>query len=237
MKEAWTSMKQYWKRARFGAAGVIVAAVAIFAVACGGDDDDDDDAVPTSPPAATQPAAVPTEVAEGGGDGSGDQSLGETPGWAAGSEGTVFYTRDFFCNSEPCVVGEAGTNPSDVIDPVPSVWVLVPLFAETEGLTFHCNTEGTCPTHPTELDVSAIGLGDVIPLPPHNHIIDPGEPGFSAAGETPWKVVVVGINSREAWDMLEDGKSLETLRDVQAMGETAATADIPTNLILFFGVR
>ncbi|MEX0750133.1 MAG: hypothetical protein WD359_04920, partial [Dehalococcoidia bacterium] len=137
----------------------------------------------------------------------------------------------------PCVVGEAGMNPQDVTDPVPSVWVLVPLFTETEGLTFHCNTEGMCPTHPTELDVSAIGLGDVIPLPPHSHIIDPNEAGFSAAGETPWKVVVVGVNSREAWDMLEAGKSIDTLREVQAMGDTSATADIPSNLILFFGVR
>jgi hypothetical protein len=87
-----------------------------------------------------------------------------------------------------------------------------------------------------DIDVSAIGLGDVIPLPPHSHIVDPNEPGFSGAGETPWKVVVVGVNTRAAWDMLEQGKSLETLRTVQE-DTTAATADIPTNIVLFFGLR
>ena len=162
---------------------------------------------------------------------------GETPGWAGGQTGTVFYTKDFFCNTAPCVVGQAGMNPAGVSDPVPSVWVLVPLFKETSGLSFHCPTEGNCPTHPKELDVSRAGLGTVIPLPPHNHIIDPNEAGFSAAGETPWKVVVVGVMSRAAWDELEAGKSLATLRKVQAEGATAATPDVPTNLILFFGVK
>jgi hypothetical protein len=215
---------------------MVIVAAAAFGAACG-DDDDNGDADTAQPAAmATQPAE-PTEQQASTPEQGGDTSLGETPGWAAGQEGTVFYTKPFFCNTEPCVVGEVGMNPQGVTDPVPSVWVLVPLFAETDGLTFHCNTEGRCPTHPAELDVSAIGLGDVIPLPPHSHIIDPNEPGFSAAGETPWKVVVVGVNSRDAWDMLEAGKSIEALRQVQAMGDTAATADIPTNLILFFGVR
>lgn len=224
-----------WMRARLLGAGVLVlAATAAFGIACG-DDDDEPDADATNPPAATSVAttddadASPTPGAD-------TEELGTTPGWAGGATGTVFYTKDFFCNTEPCIVGEAGTNPDGVTDPVPSVWVLVPLFTETDGLTFHCNTAGNCPTHPTELDVSRAGLGDVIPLPPHSHIIDPTEAGFSAAGETPWKVVVVGVKTRAAWDQLETGKSLETLRTVQA-DEANATPDVPTNLILFFGVR
>lgn len=229
--------EQVWKKGRLAVAGVAVfAAVAAIGVACGGDDDDGGNGG-ASTPAATRPASTPS----GGGATpmatEGEEELGTTPGWAGGAVGEVFYTKPFFCNTEPCVVGEAGANPSGVTDPVPSVWVLVPLFDDTAGLTFHCNTAGNCPTHPMTLDVSRIGLGDVIPIPPHSHIIDPNEPGFSAAGETPWKVVIVGINTRAAWDMLEEGKSLETLRAVQAMGETTATADIPSNLILFFGVR
>lgn len=232
-------MKSGWKNARLlVAAGLVLTATAALGIACGGDDDDDVGSVPTT--AATRAASTP---GSGGGAttpaataGAGDD-LGETPGWAGGQEGTVFYTKPFFCDTDPCVAGVAGTNPSGVTDPVPSVWVLVPLFTETDGLTFHCNTEGMCPTHPMELDVSRLGLGQVIPLPPHSHIIDPNEAGFSAAGETPWKVVVVGINTREAWDQLEEGRSIETLREVQAEGEASATPDVPTNLVLFFGVR
>lgn len=220
-------------------ATLFLVASAAFVAACGDDDNDADtgDSAVT-PMTQASPAAHPTEAAAPTpGEGGDEGVLGETPGWAGGGEGTVFYTQDFFCNTEPCIVGEAGSNPDGVMDPVPTVWVLVPLFDDVDGIDFHCPTAGECVAHPAELDVSRIGLGDVIPLPPHSHIIDPGEAGFSGAGETPWKVVVVGVMTRDAWDDLEDGKSLDALRDVQDQGEAAATGDVPSNLILFFGVR
>ena len=220
-----------WKRARLAAvAGIAIVAVSAFAIACGDDDDDGDDGGSNPTAAATtapteEPEATPSE-----------EVLGETPGWAGGATGTVFYTKDFFCSNDPCVAGDDGMNPAGVSEPVPSVWVLVPLFDDVAGIELHCATAGQCVAHPSEIDVSAIGLGDVIPLPPHSHIIDPSEPGFSPAGETPWDVVVVGVNTRAAWDQLQAGKSIETLREVQA-DTTAATMDIPTDIVLFFGVR
>jgi hypothetical protein len=210
------------------------AIVAIGALSACGDDDDDADGggAATQPPAATATvAAQPTAEAT-----AASEELGSTPGWGGGAVAEVFYTKDFFCDADACQAGAAGTNAPGTADPVPSVWVLVPLFEDLEGIDFHCPDAGNCVAHPMSLDVSAIGLGEVIPLPPHSHIVDPSEPGFSAAGETPWKVVVVGVNTREAWDMLEAGKSIETLREVQA-DTTAATADIPTNVVLFFGIR
>ena len=209
--------------------GAAVLAIGAFA-ACG-DDDDGGNATPTQAPvaaatAAAQPTAAPTESGE----------LGSTPGWGGGQTATVFYTKDFFCDATPCEAGAPGTNAPGTSDPIPSVWVLVPLFDDVSGLDFHCPDAGNCVAHPSEIDVSSIGLGDVIPLPPHSHIVDPNEPGFSAAGETPWNVVVVGVQTRAAWDMLERGKSIETLREVQA-DTTAATMDIPSNIVLFFGIR
>jgi hypothetical protein len=209
-----------------------VLAIGAFA-ACGDDDDDGDNGDSDTTPAAMattapQPTAAGTEADI--------EELGSTPGWGGGAVAEVFYTKDFFCDADQCQAGAPGANAPDTTDPVPSVWVLVPLFEDTAGLDFHCPDAGECVAHPMDIDVSAIGLGDVIPLPPHSHIVDPNEPGFSAAGETPWKVVVVGVNTRPAWDMLEAGKSLESLRTVQA-DTTAATADIPTNIVLFFGIR
>lgn len=230
-------MRSGWRNTRLlVAAGLVLTATAALGIACSDDDDEPDTgSVPTA--AATRAASTPDGGVTPAATAEASEDLGETPGWAGGQTGTVFYTKPFFCDTDPCVAGVEGTNPTGVTDPVPSVWVLVPLFAETDGLTFHCNTEGMCPTHPTELDVSRLGLGQVIPLPPHSHIIDPNEAGFSAAGETPWKVVVVGVNTRAAWDKLEAGKSIEALREVQAEGEASATGDVPTNLVLFFGVR
>ncbi len=233
-------MADILKRGRILGVGVLIVALAASGAACG-DDDDGDDATGGNTPAAmaTTPAGDTTPEgdstpAEGGDD---EEVLGETPGWAGGATGTVFYTQDFFCNDGDCETGNDGTNPDGVSEPVPTVWVLVPLFTETDGIELHCETAGECVAHPSEINVSSIGLGDVIPLPPHSHIIDPEEPGFSAAGETPWDVVVVGINTREAWDKVEAGKSLAALRAVQAEGEASATGDVPTDLLLFFGVR
>lgn len=230
-------VKEFWKKSRVAGAGLFVlAAVAAVGIACGGDDDDGA-ATTTTPPMATRsaPTSGPTEATTP--DDGGETVLGETPGWAGGQTGTVFYTKDFSCDTDPCVAGEDGTNPAGVSEPVPTVWVLVPLFDDTAGLNFHCPTAGECVAHPAEIDVSRIGLGDVIPLPPHSHIIDPGEAGFDVAGDTPWDVVVVGVMTRAAWDELEAGKSLEALRAVQAQGETASTGDVPSNIVLFFGVR
>lgn len=234
-------MADIWKRGRIFGIGVVIVAVAAFGAACGGDDDGDDGTTGGNTPAAmaTTPAGDTTPEgdttpAEGGDD---EEVLGETPGWAGGATGTVFYTQDFFCSGDDCATGDDGTNPDGITEPVPTVWVLVPLFMETDGIELHCPTAGGCVAHPDEIDVSSIGLGDVIPLPPHSHIIDPEEPGFSAAAGTPWDVVVVGINTREAWDKIEAGKSLAALRAVQAEGEASATGDVPTNLVLFFGVR
>jgi hypothetical protein len=225
-------LNQIRRRGRlFALSAAAVLAIGAFA-ACGDDDDESNDDGDSTPVAmattALQPTADATEA--------GSEELGSTPGWGGGATAEVFYTKDFFCDADPCQAGAAGANAPGTSDPVPSVWVLVPLFDDTAGLDFHCPDAGECVAHPMSIDVSAIGLGDVIPLPPHSHIVDPNEAGFSAAGETPWKVVVVGVNTRAAWDMLETGKSLETLRTVQE-DTTAATADIPTNIVLFFGIR
>ena len=231
-----------WKRGRLLAVAVIaVAAIGGLAVACGGGTSSGDKTstavagAPKATTAAKSPAAATTPAS--GGTAAATKELGTTPGWAGGATGTVFYTKEFFCDKTPCEAGTAGTNAPNTKDPIPDVWVLVPLFKDTAGLNFHCPTEGNCVAHPKELDVSKIGLGTVIPLPPHSHIIDPKEAGFSAAADTPWKVVVVGIKTRAAWDMLEQGKSLATLRTVQAAGDTTATGDVPSNIVLFFGVR
>jgi hypothetical protein len=227
------------KRGRYVAlAAAVVLAAGAFA-ACGDDNDDpvDGETTPAATSAAQPTAAATTAATEPAGEGTAAAGeLGSTPGWGGGAVAEVFYTKEFFCDSEPCQAGAAGTNAPGTADPVPSVWVLVPLFDDVSGLDFHCAEAGNCVAHPDELDVSAIGLGDVIPLPPHSHIVDPMEAGFAAAGETPWKVVVVGVNTRAAWDALEAGKSIETLREVQG-DTTAATADIPSNIVLFFGIR
>jgi|GEM_PF-1242210 len=212
------------------AAAVALAATVLALAACGEEEEAAQPATtPQTTPAAgqrAQPTPSPTV-----------RELGTTSGWAAGATGTVFYTKNFFCGQgEPCIVGQDGPAPSGTREPIPTVWVLVPLFSETQGIELHCPQAGSCPAHPRQVDVSRIGLGQVIPLPPHSHIVDPQQAGFSTAPDTPWRAVVVGIKNRAAWDRIQAGKSLQVLRQVQA-NEADATPDIPTNLYLFFGIR
>lgn len=234
-------LEHIWKRGRLIAVTAIaIGAVGLFAGACG--DDNSTASTPTKAPAATAaatkaastPAGGSTTPAVSGTKAAGE--LGSTPGWGGGAVATVFYTKEFFCDKQPCEAGTAGAAAPGTTEPVPSVWVLVPLFDDKSGLNFHCPDAGNCVAHPKTIDVTKIGLGNVIPLPPHSHIVDPKEAGFSAAGTTPWDVVVVGVKTRAAWDMLEAGKSIDALRSVQA-DTTMATADIPSNIVLFFGIR
>ena len=89
---------------------------------------------------------------------------------------------------------------------------------------------GECINHPGTLDLSAVfGPGtENAALPPHSHVVDVKHGGW-------WELEVVGVTRAEAWEQLVAGKSLDTVRELQAAG--TATGDIPTNSFLFFNVQ
>jgi hypothetical protein len=65
-------------------------------------------------------------------------------------------------------------------------------------------------------------------LPPHSHVIEEKRGGW-------WEIEVNGVTTREAWDAIEDAKSLEEVRAQQEAG--TVTGDIPTNLFLWFNTQ
>jgi hypothetical protein len=161
--------------------------------------------------------------------------LGTTQGWLNGKTVTFLYTRNFVCNQPPasaaasgCEVGAAGTAP--IGNPrIPELWVLVPLGFTPPSSTLQCPVAGSCIAHPHDIDLSRVfgpGAADV-PTPAHSHVIDDLQGGW-------WESFVVGIKSQAAWDRIVAGKSLATVRELQA--EDLATPDIPSNLFLFFDV-
>lgn len=162
---------------------------------------------------------------------------GTTPGWFDGRTIDFTYSKDFFCeDSDPssqadsgCVLGaepQTAPRPGDV----PVVYVLVPLFDETDGLDLHCPVAGDCINHPSTMDLSPVfGAGtENTPLPPHSHVVEEKRGGW-------WEIEVNGVTSREAWDALEAGKDLASVREQQAAG--TVTDDIPTNLFLWFNTQ
>jgi len=172
--------------------------------------------------------------------------IGTTAGWFRGRTVTFFYNKNFECvlpadaqfsnevitatpAASDCVLAaEAQRAPRGGNDPV--VYVLVPLFENTEGISLHCPVAGECINHPNDIDASRVFGPDAaaIPLPPHSHVVDRQRGGW-------WKIEVNGVTTREAWDAIEREKSLAEIRRQQA-AETV-TADLDTNLFLFFSVR
>jgi hypothetical protein len=163
--------------------------------------------------------------------------LGTTEGWLNGQTVTFLYTRDFFCREPPssgaasgCEVGEeAQTAPTGQPD-IPELWVLVPIGFTPDPSTLQCPVAGSCVAHPHDIDLSRVfpGAADVL-TPAHSHVIDDLRGGW-------WESFVVGILDQNAWDRLVSpgGRSLDSVRELQSQG--LATADIPSNLYLFFQV-
>jgi len=176
-------------------------------------------------------------------DAHGGASVGFTDGWQNGTTVSFFYTKPFFCSDGPpsgapsgCEVGEDGTS-----DPrpgkIPVLYVMTPTGFRPDASTLQCPTPGNCINHPSTIDLSRLaGPGAAnAPLPAHSHIIsssahaDGGNAGW-------WEIVVIGVTDPAVWDKIVAGKSLATVRALQASG-AGITGDIRSNAYLFFAVK
>ncbi len=193
------------------------------------------DNAPTEASASLDAHSAHMSAAKGGAD----AELGTTAGWFKGEAVTFLYNQPFDCpvpladgsdagSTSGCVLGEeAAQPPRGGNDPV--VYVTVPLFADTDGITLHCPVAGDCINHPTTMDLSRVfgaGSEDAL-LPPHSHVVDVKRGGW-------WLIEVNGVTTRAAWDAIEREKSLAEIRKQQTLG--TVTPDLDTNLFLFFNV-
>ena len=164
--------------------------------------------------------------------------MGTTDGWLDGQTVTFFYPKDYFC-AEPPTSGadsncELGAEPQ--VAPrggdAPVLYVMTPLGFRPDDSTLQCPEVGFCINHPSTIDVSRVfGAGtENFALPAHSHIIDEAQGGW-------WEIEVIGVTDPAVWDQIVAGKSLATVRALQASGNPGITGDIPTNLFLFFNVQ
>lgn len=170
--------------------------------------------------------------------GSAGDAHGFTDGWLNGQTVRFFYTRDFFCEPPPtsgapsqCEVGEDGEEDPRP-GPIPTLYVMTPLGFRPDSSTLQCPEVGNCINHPSTIDLSRIGGPADAPLPAHSHIIEVMHGGW-------WELEVIGVKSPAVWDQIVAGKSLATVRELQAGDPSGITitGDIPTNTYLFFNVR
>jgi hypothetical protein len=191
----------------------------------------------------SEPSSNQTSVSA---DAHGGASVGFTDGWENGTTVSFFYSKNFFCTEPPesgaptqCEIGEDGT-----VDPrpgkIPVLYVMTPTGFTPDVSTLHCPIAGNCINHPSTIDLSRVfgpGFADV-PLPPHSHIIDSDLSESQANGGQAgwWEIEVIGVSSPSVWNQIVAGKSLATVRALQAAG-VGITGDIRSNAYLFFNVR
>jgi hypothetical protein len=167
----------------------------------------------------------------------GGAAKGFTAGWLDGQTVQFFYVKDFFCAEPPasgapskCEVGEDGTvDPRP--GPIPELYVITPMGITVPQSTLHCPIAGSCINHPSTIDLSRLlgaSAANVL-LPPHSHVIDERHGGW-------WELEVIGVTSLDAWNQIVAAKSLDKVRELQA-ANAGVTADIATNVYLFFDVR
>jgi hypothetical protein len=167
--------------------------------------------------------------------------VGDTNGWFRGETYNFHYTVPFFCREPPasgaashCELGSEFTSiPSRQYDPL---YVVVPIgFTPKNPYTVQCPVAGHCIDHPHHMDLSRVfgsGTENAL-LPPHSHIV---RTAFGGAQEW-WNVEVIGVTSQAAWHQIVMGKSYAAIQALRASGSGTVTADIPTNLFLYFGVQ
>ena len=170
--------------------------------------------------------------------------FGFTDGWLAGQTVRFFYHKPFFCrtpvedglpvgSTTDCEVGSDGT-----VDPrpghLPTLYVMTPLGFRPDESTLQCPVVGQCINHPSTIDLSRLFGASVAnaPLPAHSHIIEQRNGNW-------WELEVIGVKDLATWNAIVAGKSLETVRALQAAdpGAEHITPDIATNTYLFFDVR
>lgn len=170
---------------------------------------------------------------------------GFTPGWFAGRTVQFFYHNNtFFCrtpvadgmavgSTSGCEVGSDGT-----VDPrhgnIPVLFVMTPVGFRPDASTLHCPVVGNCINHPSTIDLSRVfGAGAAnAPLPAHSHIIDQINGNW-------WELHVIAVKDLATWNAVVAGKSLATVRALQAAdpGQTHIGSETATNTYLYFNVK
>jgi hypothetical protein len=170
--------------------------------------------------------------------------LGSTTSWFEGDEVTLDYTKQFECTMPPsaasatgCEMGADAETVPVVGTAIPVLYVMVPLGFTPDPSTLHCPTVGNCVAHPSTLDMTRVfGSGTASsPLPAHSHIII----DMDNHNNDPWKVEVIGVKDQNTWNLIVGTKNLSEVRLLQFQdpNEARITADISTNIFLFFRVR
>lgn len=166
--------------------------------------------------------------------------VGTTPGWFDGRTVTFHYSKNFVCKRPPANHASSGCEAGADYEAIPAsqfdpLYVIVPVGFTPARRTLACPVAGHCIDHPSTIDLSGVfgsAKYDNVKLPPHSHIITTTN---SRKAEW-WDVVVVGVTNDATWNKIVAAKSYAEITRLRNAGAKTVTANIPTNVFLWFKV-
>ncbi|MDQ2960755.1 MAG: hypothetical protein M3R48_06860 [Candidatus Dormibacteraeota bacterium] len=169
----------------------------------------------------------------------GDVDKGSTAGWLNGHTVTFKYSKNFYCAAPPSsgapTFCEAGADAqfAPVTGQIDPLYVITPVGFTPATSTLQCPIAGNCVDHPHNIDLSRVFGSSAanIALPPHSHVVTTAAKGVAEW----WRIIVVGVTNQTAWDSIVSGKSIKAVTACQT--SMACTADISSNLFLYFAVK
>lgn len=178
-------------------------------------------------------------------------NVGTTNGYFNGEDVKLLYSQNFFCDtsvsssaSSKCEAGAKYTNlpPGTAAGAIDPLYIPIPLGFTPVPSYVQCQASPMCIDHPATIDLSRIAAalpGKPPPasvqnamLPGHDHIIT------TRNGDHPewWPVVAVGVTNQAAWTAITTNKNYETMKALEGKTGSGVTAEIPTNVFLWFQV-
>jgi hypothetical protein len=163
---------------------------------------------------------------------------GYIDGWMDGETVQLRYSKSYFCVEPPssgaasgCEIGadaETAPRPGNIRN----IYAIAAVGFQAPAGTLACPPGSVCLNHPAMLDASrVVGPGAInIQGVPHRHIIESLGGGWH-------HTVNIRVFSLAVWNQIVAGKSLETVRALQADpavgGAGLISQDTPTNIFFF----
>lgn len=179
--------------------------------------------------------------------GRGINEFGMTRAFLAGKAVNFTYSNGYYCDqsvsarsSSGCEAGANFNHPPTRKDFDP-LYITVPLFKQKLMGRMQCPKGKVCVDHPGTIDLSRLSsaLGAPpsalynAPTPGHEHFITTANRGKAEW----WDVKVVGVTSRKVFNDINQHKSYGYIQQLRRHHNKHVTANIPTNLFLWFGVQ
>ncbi len=205
--------------------------------------------------AAVTAAGVGTAVAETSGPapsnagttGHGINEFGMTRAFLGGRAVSFTYSNGFYCDTSVSANSTSGCEAGATFHHPPThkdfdpLFITVPLFKQQESMRMMCPNGKVCVDHPGTIDLSRLSSALGAPPSALYNVATPGHEHFITTANNGkaewWDVKVIGVTKKKVFNEINQHRSYSYIQQLRKHHNKHVTANIPTNLFLWFGVK